>query len=228
MANSWNQCYVYNPRVRETFADILESIHSQKIDQRLPVSEFKKYILNQALWACTERYQHSADDWSDIKFKQPMWSTHALAKLQANIDQDSNTYTDNLRHEHAVPRRVLTEVILALRKPSGNAPPVTISQILNVSYAVILTKEEADLVKTSIVGAVEDAMADRLRHGDLPALETLMYERYEKAGIFSGRWSGNALKLLDERTYHQRMQAPGHFDWEAFHEEIQGGSVFRG
>ena len=95
----------------------------------------KTKLLDSLLWATTE-YNDSGK--KDKYFGQPFWSERALKQILINKKSGVNLEKD-LRHEHAVPKKLIKDKILTLKNKSEEE----IFNILDkLGHAVIISKDE--------------------------------------------------------------------------------------
>src|SRR5205809_546309 len=106
---------------------IIAKIFSHVLKEKYP-KNIQKRIFKELLWSCTE----DTDNGKRYKYKIPYWSKKAIQRFE------SLHSTDNLVHDHMVPRKIITSEIFGLK----NQSPAEIFKILkNYCHACIITKE---------------------------------------------------------------------------------------
>jgi hypothetical protein len=126
----------YNPKNKKAISKAIALIFN-------PNNQIDAYIqsilLDSLLWAVTERN----DEGKKEKYVgQPYWSIGALNQLLNNKGAGIELFKD-LRHEHAVPRSIIKDKILALSTKSE----IEIYKIIDkFGHAVILSRDEDELL----------------------------------------------------------------------------------
>lgn len=124
----------FNKRNKERLATTISNIYSVDSNQKY----INEAILDRLLWVATE----NNDVGRKIKYiGQPYWSTGAIKQLEVN-KRNSKYYNYNLRHEHAVPKKLIRELIL-----KGDKSQLSIFAILDkFAHSVIVSKDEDQLL----------------------------------------------------------------------------------
>lgn len=126
MADTLSKVISHNPKLKEKLATAI----ADRFRENSPVDEhFKNADLKMAPWV-SER----SDDSKLVKHVgQPYWT-------EAAIEHYKQYRTKGLRHEHAVPRKL----IIKLLEESDKSKEAIFSILDNLVHAVIVTKEEAN------------------------------------------------------------------------------------
>lgn len=158
---------VHNLTNRANIARLVSLLY----DPRNEIADYlKKIVLDRLLWAVTEN--DDAGKWHKYE-GQPYWSMGALRQLKENLCEQ-RLLTQDLRHEHAVPKRVLKEKLLAL--PTKDVDSVLL--LLKVlGHAAVVSKDEDTLLSKA-------GLRSKMPR-DLPGIPTLadVFSRYSEVGI---------------------------------------------
>ncbi len=123
---------VYNPANIKNIAKLIALLH--KHENGVP-SYLKKIVVDRLLWAVTE---NDNDGVSRKYLGQPYWSKGALEMARKNISED-RSYAKDLRHEHAVPKKVLRKAFESIRMDDENS---VLHVLRTMGHAVVVSKEE--------------------------------------------------------------------------------------
>ena len=130
----------HNLENKQNVAKIIALLFDKKNDLHHP-DNLIKALIDTLLWAVTVR----DDNGKAIKFiGQPYWSKAALKQLKANIENKGKidkkvSKEDGLVHEHVVPKKVISDIIIKLKDKSVEE----IYKILDdLGHVVIITKDE--------------------------------------------------------------------------------------
>ena len=146
-------------------------------------------LIQRLLWAVTEN--DNEGKW--VKYDgQPYWSVGALRMLLGNLQSDRPLYKD-LRHEHAVPKKVMKKEITGLSEKDVDS---VLTVLTTNGYAVVVSKEE----DRAITGQGFRSKMPEQEHADADSGLRFVLSRYTEAGIEVCDVRGVVLRDLDEET----------------------------
>jgi hypothetical protein len=150
----------FNSQTKRSLAVTISHLYAEK---EVP-NYILKSIINRLIWTATE----NDDTGKRIKyFGQPYWSEGAIDLLKANIQQ-GKTATDNLRHEHSIPK---TKILAAIE--SSDKSVQSIFQILDFfAHAVIVSKQEDTMLNE--MGLQKELPVELVLTNDV----TIIFSRY--------------------------------------------------
>jgi hypothetical protein len=157
----------HNSQIKRTVAKTIEVIFQK--DNEIP-DFLKKILLKRVLWVATEH----EDDESFKKYHgKPYWSIGAINQVLENIKSNKKLF-HNLRHEHAVPKKVIIDKILELPEVDEKS----VFKILDSwGHAVIVSKAEDKILNNH---GLRSKMPDTI---PLDSKIDIVFARYRKAGI---------------------------------------------